>query len=203
MKPDILRQRRNLIGISIALSLYYLAGGGFSKSSLFFGVVEFEKPEIILFLAHCSLVYFLWRYWLHLKPIRSLKGISRNKNAIYQDERHYLCNLQYELATDKSYLELAKKSLEGGDHKGINQFTPFLVRDLFKRKLDFSYLSPTKGNTGSISQRPEICIPFLSVFIIEVRCQFKTIIKHTSFTDYVLPYWISLAPVLIWVSRNI
>ena len=68
MKEDILRQRRNLIGVSVALSLYQLAGGEISKTATFMGFVTVENRDLIENFAWLSLIYFTWRYWVHMAP---------------------------------------------------------------------------------------------------------------------------------------
>jgi len=191
------------MGVSIALVLYSLAGGEITRSSFFFGVVAFKSPELILYLMNASLFYFLWRYWLHSKRIISCQELSRNGNPTYTDERNYLCNFQFELASNESYVNISKALFESKGHNGINQYSPLLVRGIFKRKLDYSFLSATVGNNGLISDKPEILIPYFKIFFIEIIAQVKAVFKHAAFSDYVLPYWVALLPILIWIYQFI
>lgn len=200
MDPDILRQRRNLIGLSVALSLFELAGGELTKSSLFFGVLTFKNTGIVLTLAWASLFYFLWRYWLHLKPIRNLKMLTHNGNVMVTDERHFLCNLQRELAENPSYRKLAEALYNSDKANEIpaDPYSPLLVTGLFSRKLDFTYLSPIPGRGGQMRNgRPNLKVPYMEILPIEMKARIKTIFRYSSFSDFILPYWLSLTPLLI------
>lgn len=63
MDEGILRQRRNLVTISIIIIIFYIAGGSF-KSIL---GVSIKNPEYIEYFLSIAFMYLLWRYWLYSK----------------------------------------------------------------------------------------------------------------------------------------
>ncbi len=68
MGADLLRQRRNLLVISLALVAVQLAGATFEgKVSIFGAGITFDHPERLLLGAWVLWGYFLLRYWQYLK----------------------------------------------------------------------------------------------------------------------------------------
>jgi len=199
MKDEIIRQRRNLIGMSVALSVYELAGGELVKASVLFGMIPIVKPNIVISFAWLLLIYFLWRYWLHMSYYRNDAKQTPNGNKVYENKNSYLNELQRELANNQKYRIFAKSLLNDTPNENHADPAPLLVRGIFKRKLDYSYLfgHGKRGNSMSPSQR-EITIPYLKIFSYEVKAQASAMFKCTSFSDYELPYFISSIPFFIF-----
>jgi hypothetical protein len=86
LDPGFLRQRRNLLMISIALLLYEFAEGELTGMSLMAGV-KFEKEWVVLLFGWVAFVYLWWRC-----AIRSKGMWQKVKNdwivAVQEDKRY-------------------------------------------------------------------------------------------------------------------
>ncbi|WP_260294801.1 hypothetical protein, partial [Sedimenticola hydrogenitrophicus] len=65
MELELHRQRRNLIGLSLALVVFELAGGKIKEISFMGGGVSLDDPKALVTLSYLALAYLLWRYWLY------------------------------------------------------------------------------------------------------------------------------------------
>lgn len=209
MNADILRQRRNLISASIALSVYQLAGKELTKGSTIFGTFTIDKPEIIISLAWCSLLYFLWRYWMYAQALKKHISKTLNDSPIYSSEEIHLGAFNTLLVNDCNYRKLAKKYFEKIDNEELverynnRELSPVLVRGFFNRKLDFSYLYEIKGaGAATIKDTFKIRIPYLEILTYELKAQVLALSTIKSFSDYNLPYFFALAPFCIFLIKN-
>ncbi len=214
MNADILRQRRNLIGMAIALSIYELAEGNIDKAPTFLGSIPVGDPDVVIYLAWSSLFYFLWRYWIHTKKLRDSMRKSDNNNLYYQsEERSYLFDIHNSLCIDEAYNNLLKSIFEYNENEYIIKVlnnkaaTPILVRKIFKRYIDCSFYynhnTPHNGRIPDKEQRIQVKLPYLNVFIFELRAQIKAIFIEKSFSDYCLPYYIAITPFIIYYVKNV
>ena len=92
MGTDLIRQRRNLLVISLGLVAVQLAGATFdSKVSIFGEGITFGHPERLLTGAWVSWTYFLLRYfqYLHEEPDLGLRqGMQEWIHLRYGDHSH-------------------------------------------------------------------------------------------------------------------
>jgi hypothetical protein len=65
LEPGLLRQRRNLLAISLAICIFYLSGGSIGNISTPFGAIVVVRPDVIVLAIWIFLVYSIWRYWLY------------------------------------------------------------------------------------------------------------------------------------------
>lgn len=217
MNSDILRQRRNLISISIAISVYQLADGQLTKTSVFFGSILLGRPEVVLFLAWVALIYFLWRYWVYTRSKRQSTSYTRNGNCYVTDSDSYQFELQKFLANSEKYRKLSDFQLEASDVENkmeiLNQYkkrslpgtTPILVRGIFSRKLDYSLFIGLGANNyeGEHQISYQAQVGYFKIFPLELAAQVKTILLARSFSDYNLPYLFALLPFCIFLVKII
>jgi len=66
IKPDALRQRRDLYALSIGLMLFNLAGGKIAANTAFGSLlpISIERPWLLLCAAWLGFFYFWFRFWL-------------------------------------------------------------------------------------------------------------------------------------------
>ncbi len=100
MGADLLRQRRNLLIISLALVAVQLAGATFEEKVSIFGAgVTFDHPERLLLGAWVLWGYFLLRYWQYLKKEDGLGIHSAMDRRIFKwcevdtDDEEYLFSI--------------------------------------------------------------------------------------------------------------
>lgn len=113
------------------------------------------------------------------------------------------------MASDASYIRLAIAIVKtaGEDQMGLkgyidsNNLTPLLVRGVFKRKLDYSYLSRNnKGASGGVgNSRFESNVSYIKIFPLELKAQVKAIFNKKNFSDYNLPYFLAVIPFVVLV----
>lgn len=94
MGSDLLRQRRNLLVISLGLVAVQLAGASFEEKVSIFGAgITFEHPERLLIGAWVLWAYFLLRYfqYLHEEPDLGLRqGMRRWLLRRYGDNSEHV-----------------------------------------------------------------------------------------------------------------
>jgi hypothetical protein len=62
---ELMRHRRNLMIVSVALLLYEFSEGTVDTISIMGGGLKLGNPEAAVFFAYGALLYFLWRFWVH------------------------------------------------------------------------------------------------------------------------------------------
>lgn len=67
MTAGLLRQRRNLIAVSVILFFYNLGGLKITKINILGNYIEVGNPSIFSFALWLFFTYFLYRYWLYFK----------------------------------------------------------------------------------------------------------------------------------------
>lgn len=105
---DFLRQRRNLVTLSVGLIVFILAQGHFkSAGGVLAFPVRFDNPSVIYYVLWGLLAYFLWRYWIF------------GGRAAHDKMRH---NVLHRMINDGAYRS-----------KVLNHYTP-IVRNKAKTK---------------------------------------------------------------------
>lgn len=73
MSSGLLRQRRNLMGMSAFLPLYLISGISLYEVSFLGNKVEIKNPQVITYSLVAMSIYFLLRYYLYFKEEIELK----------------------------------------------------------------------------------------------------------------------------------
>ena len=205
MKDDVLRQRRNLIAVAVGLTLYEISGGQPKDTPTFMGLVNFSNPDVLIYFAWLTLLYFTWRYWIHTAPHRLRYEPSRNGNKGWSDRKtSWQAAFQYSLARDRRYRSFVRSMMEPPAHESETaDFAPLLVRGLYTRKLDFSLIEKFPNEARSHRQGDEMPVGYLRVFPYEIKAQLVAALSGTAFSDYALPYYAAALPGAVWISKRL
>lgn len=207
MKDDTLRQRRNVMGTAIALSIYQMIGAEPKDEFTFIGTFKVANPELLITVMWLALAYFIWRFWLHVRPDRTRCTTQTHAGYVWNSAPDmFQYNFLQSLGDLPGYQELAEDKLKGEGVTDINPLAPILGRTLFTRKLDYSFLLPaangTRGAHGNALLHV-IPISYWSVFMLELKAFFIAALRTRSFSDYELPYYVAAVPFIIYVFHNL
>jgi len=189
MDEAFLRQRRNLIAMSIGLSLYMLAGG---KVQTLFGVT-LDNPEVALIFAWFGFFYFWWRSKLY-------QG-SPMDGRFKSEQSHYLSIDEYAKTLAHKYLKrkYLKLNLPAIKYEGdiIIAWTGKL------KDLVFSYTNLSQQEEAQIGSK-FIPVNKADQVIILFRLWVLTAMNGKAFTDYFIPYLLAELTVItgIWKAAE-
>jgi hypothetical protein len=135
MEMELHRQRRNVIGVSLALIVFEIAGGTVKEVSFLEGGIKLDDAELVVSLSYIALTYLLWRYWLYAKPEHTrfhglvdqkIKGSKR-----YQE----LVNPLITQFKDKSGVASAEGWQDAVEEEGGKEFIPIPVEVSLHQKM--------------------------------------------------------------------
>ena len=191
----LLRQRRNLLAISLGLLAFELGDGSVERASVMFGTLTLQKPGVIVFFAWAALAYAVWRYWLYSEP-----GATAFRDAVDQ-----------ELALSPAYANLVQQVAKAeAERTAVDNLRPVILRQLFRRRLDFARSIPIEEIVGSNTRKHEestfdpglvVPVPYWKVAAIEWRAGLRAVVKNRAFSDYYLPYLVAFVTAVIGVFR--
>jgi hypothetical protein len=185
----LLRQRRNLLFISISIIIYFLGNAQIVNIPSFFGSVKLENQNIIYYGIWIFLFYSIWRYWLYSEPAKDQFG--RELNGTFSVSRLH-----------KRFVSHQAKN-HNADNGNLN---PVINYGFFKREMDFSKSVYANKKAGTLKREHleeeyregmTIKISFCKYFPIELYCQLKTMFTGRSFSDYFLPYIMALIAIFL------
>lgn len=210
------RQRRSLNIVSIALIVFFGAGGDIPDGLVIstFGITLANKSVAIVFIG-IAFFYFWYRF----------KLFGRETKRAWHIERHF------ELSKHKKYQELVQKLKyknpkylqynEQSEYLEFNQSpdrTPKLIRSMFSRHIvqapqfiTKKFLKDWLSSYGDVSSvigiglTPTVKIPLTDYFVPATRAYFSAANKYTSWSDYALPLflaWLALGCAIFFVSRD-
>jgi hypothetical protein len=197
IESGLLRQRRNLLIISIGIIIFEFGGGALSSVPLGYGNVILTKPEVALYFVWASLPYALWRYWLYREPAV----------AAFDTE---LINRINSLKSFKSLVKEVRESLDSPE-LNLDNDLPVIVRGVFKRHLNFSVAIHASEKAGpnirkfvkkTFQPAPIISVSFLRIEAIELWARILTIINNRGFSDYYLPYLLGYFAVGLLLAKH-
>ena len=76
MSTGLLRQRRNIMAISILLPLYLFSGATFNKINILGNSVTLNNPKLITIFLIVLFFYFLLRYWQYFNEENYIKSVK-------------------------------------------------------------------------------------------------------------------------------
>lgn len=183
LSTPLLRQRRNLMIISV-LMLFVDMAGATVKKFVFTGVtITLDNPDVVFLFMFGFLVYFLYRYYLY----HSQEKKSYFKDTFYSKLRE-LTWLKIKHLKDKTVPE-------SSEYSGEFDFRKMTKDGLWKRdiKITLNY-DHVKGkeNIGSFK------IDIRRYTLEGLRALFYTFFKRSYITDYVLPYVLAFSA--LWLN---
>lgn len=187
----LLRQRRNLLFVSISIIIYFLGDAQIVNIPSFFGSIKLENQNIIYYGIWGFLFYSIWRYWLYSEPAK--EQFERELNgtiSVSRLHKWFVCR------------QAKSHNVDNGN------FNPVINYGLFKREMDFGKSIYANKKSGALKREHVeeeyregkiIKVYFCQYFLIELYCQLKSILTGRSFSDYFLPYIMALAAVFLGV----
>lgn len=195
MDAGTLRQRRNLITVSL-ISLMYMFAGGSIKSLLGVEITNELMVKIFMVLAF---IYCLWRYFIYTSE-------SNMSGLLDMDIRKYIVDNKY-------YINLINKKMKEQDvayvsnnestYSGIfiantddtkDSWSIILSKDI-KLRLYYNTGADNKSySTDAIISPWEMCV-------LKSNMLMRSALLGKTFTDYMLPYLLALLTVIIFVIR--
>jgi hypothetical protein len=197
----VLRQRRDLYGVSIALMLYYLAGGALEHTlNLSLLPLRFDSPCVFLYAAWAGFFYFLVRYWL-LAP-HAWKYFT--EDAIWQTGQTKAGKLVAKNVAPPPPTHIQPNMDVASE---IDLCSPRLIRHEGKYCVDFTHMR-TKADDGYLR--------FHNTMIVTIRESdlglfhrarlygfFLALFRERGFTDYLMPYIFAGATVVVAVVMSL
>lgn len=171
MDEGYLRQRRNLISISILLLLTILAG---SKINLLFPYAKFERPFIAELFLWIGFSY-LW-YRTRIYGPDSLQNVLKNETII-----KYLINKNPDFMINHALLSFTGKII----------ITSAIIGDKIHSKIKFHGTNDQGNPVPSGNGRIETVVDNSKNEILSKRHIIHTVIHGKSVTDYYLPHCIA------------
>ena len=96
LSVGLLRQRRNLILISLVMPLFFLSGASVNKINMFGTVIHLQSQSGINIVLFVIFFYFLWRYLqYYLEENRAKEFCILRDNKIHQMEFDYFKELMF------------------------------------------------------------------------------------------------------------
>lgn len=206
IEAGVLRQRRDLYAVSIALAIFHLAGGNLTDQASQ-SVLQFrlDRPWVLVISAWVGFAYFLYRYWLLAPSWSEIASRLRTESGLQAR------------ATDTFHkLAIANLRTNGRDHGQAE-----VVRAAIERR---EYLPSYTDNTGGV-QLHYAGLPNLtetatmsshvagSVHLSEAdvallqnarrQGRFRAITRERTFTDYLLPYVFAGATAIIGIADGV
>jgi hypothetical protein len=177
LSPSLLRQRRNLMVVSLIILFMVIAGAKLDKVT-FLGIqMTFENPKAIIWFLKIFLIYFLYRYYLYIiqEPDLFLK------NTFY-DRLRALTWQKIQIAKNEIYPQVKEY---GGEY----DFRKMKKAGIFKRNVNGVVGRDSSG--GFIHGDFEINV--LSFFWDGLRAFLYTLFNRSYVTDYFLPFIVAFA----------
>lgn len=179
MNGDLLRQRRNLMLISVLLLAFVFLKIKIDKLSIFGSEITVENPQGILIFVWILWAYFLVRFYQFLREEADLKLIS-NINGRFVSR-----------ANSHVFKKLNKQFIQGSievTRKGI--FWDYQVMEY----------DPTAGSSKETSRAR---LPVVTSLFWYLGSSAQVCIHTTKFTDYILPILLALIVPVIYLFKHV
>lgn len=174
MSPEFLRQRRNLIGISIIIILFKVAEISTDKLTVLGTTFEIGNPKVIPYFVWTLWVYFLFRYYQYINIEKTFNFVKRLTTKIH------------------NYVEI-KIGIKHKDGNLNEKSTNYRIENdgLWK----WSYT-----NQDEVPRKP-IQINKFILFLYNLKSIISVSVKTNQFTEFILPLLLAIAAPIIAVSK--
>ena len=171
-QDHFVKQRRNLVIISLVLIFYHAADLSFDKVNILGNTVTIGHPEVVSFCLFSFFVYFLWRYFTifnevngHEETIRIIKELIENYSDAYA--QYYFSKKS---GVNPKRIGLSRK-------KENNEFGEFIEN--YKYKV---HTYPASLNEDQTAKLKGLCeVKGLPLFQIKFRAIAVSIFKYKAF----------------------
>lgn len=183
LSQPLLRQRRNLMIISVLMIFVHMSGAEFNKVVFMGLTITFKQPQVVVLFMFGFLIYFLYRYYLYLgqEKGRDFKGTFFGKlNALSHQKLQQLKNEEVDLE----------------QYGGKFQFKDMKKTSFWKRNVATIVHVDDEGS----QQWGYFEIDIRRFTFKGIRALFYTLFKRSYVTDYILPYVLAL--IALWVNYS-
>lgn len=183
LSTPLLRQRRNLMIISV-LMLFVDMAGAEVKKIVFSGVsITLKEPNVVVLFMFGFLIYFLYRYYLYLS-----QEVGANFRETYISRLNSLSHSKLQ--------KLKNRAITGLDEYGGDFTFEKMTKDgCWKRDVRTIV---NAGTAGYGQEWGTFKIDIRQFAVKGIRALFYTLFKRSYLTDYYLPYF--LAVTAIWFN---
>ncbi len=99
MSQGFLRQRRNLLLISILVPLFYFSEASIEKVNFFGTIITLKKQELVYFLMFIFYGYFFLRYWQYYREEIHTQDIGKAlKSSMFKLEMYFFRKIAFDRA---------------------------------------------------------------------------------------------------------
>lgn len=190
MEMELHRQRRNVIGVSLALIVFEIAGGTVKGASFLEGGIKLENAELVVSLSYIALTYLLWRYWLYAKPEHTrFRGLVDQK--IKESKRFQeLVNPLIAQFKEKSGVALAEGWQKAVDDEEKKEFIPIPVEvSLHQKMYTRELVIRVENPKGDYNPDHEVHrIPLHRYEAMRVKALATVVAADKTFSDLFVPY---------------
>ena len=229
MSQGLLRQRRNLLLVSIMVPLFFLTGAEIDKINLLGTIIKIENQAVIKWFVALVFGYCCLRYWQYYKEEESVREIPRKiKIYKYDLEINYIKNvarkkINEELSPKFSGLILATSkysSFFSDAHTSLTKedkyISPFKMQSYF-----YAYLIDENSDDKTIVEIPEsykevewensfknmyessIDYNPFRFYLFRIIGLYRYLVYESYFTDYQLPIFIAFVSFLSLIVSQI
>ncbi len=195
MEMELHRQRRNVIGVSLALIIFEIAGGTVKDVSFLNGGIKLDNAELIVSLSYIALTYLLWRYWLYAKLEHTrFRGLIKQKikeSKKYQE----LVNPLIDQFKNNSGVAHAEGWQDAVDDDEKKEFIPIPVEVSLQQKMFSRELVIRVDNSkGDYHHDQELHrIGLLRYEAIRFKAWVAVVAADKAFSDLFVPYLLAFS----------
>ncbi len=202
MTTGLLRQRRNLISVSIIIILYYVGNIEISQLNFLGNRIKLGNPNVISYFLWLLFFYFFYRYWLYFK-----EEPKDRYDIDYGQLVDRLCTPIFKrIATKQNNQNHDEEKL-----KEILKFRQFpLVKSgnynkLSMLKAESFGCNPASSSKENIHSNETVSAIYYEFCFIPIKIYacLSMAFRDSRFSDYYLPFLIALIAVLISITQLI
>lgn len=206
VRQGFVRQRRNLIGISLVLLLYERLGIVIETINIFGNIARISNPSSLLVLLWIAWIYFLVRYYQYFRDVgdkgfyhaafEKLRGLVRPR-AQKKFQRWLIQNKENLFPDAVSPLRIEFRRVD-------------LVENFWRHwkltmevEVAFEANEQSQGNvhTSQSLKNREVDLFWSELIWPRIRSAWHVLINTRLVTEYVGPFAIGLLPALSWLTR--
>lgn len=172
-RQHFIKQRRNLIGISLFVIFYKVGNLQINEINFFGNKTTITNHDAVLFFLAVFFIYFLWRYYTAFKEIGGLSNFFR------------VCSVWVEKKAQRSIHKETCKKYPGVKNRG---WSPELItRHWYVLEYNVCTAFDIYGDGHRQLERLVFRVIALRVF-----SPFYAIIQTSSFSEYILPFVLAI-----------
>lgn len=200
IRTMFIRQRRNLMGISIVLLFVTYSGLKITTLNILGNSMTITQPHIVNVALWVAFTYWFWRYWVYRIEIRSGNMMYLYKPIMFQ-RMVIRAKVQIDEAVKEAESVLkCDVSVHSKEWAMPPSYNPFALRKL---KLQLAYYQTIDGRSNQIKQEVTIELKrHLSQEILDWLYVMRNITFNTAYvSEYIVPPCLALAVAILIIVR--